>query len=73
MKVKDWIKELEKLDPEDELYVDNDGWGFQALTPVSQKRDLIKNIVYKRSFIREDNGGKGEPMGKCSTLKLCYW
>lgn len=74
MKVKDWIKELEKLNPEDELYVDNDGWGFQLLVPIAQKRDLAYKEVYKRKFIHEDRGVKHEtPMGTCSTIKLCYW
>lgn len=74
MKVKDWIKELEKLNPEDELYVDNNGLNYQLLTPVVQKRNLAKRVIYKRTFIHEDNGFRNEiPIGDCSTIKLNDW
>jgi hypothetical protein len=72
MKVKDWIKELEKLDPEGELFVERED-GYSKLTPMAEKRDLVKTICYTIPFYHLDHGQKGEPVGKCNVLYLRPW
>jgi len=72
MKVKDWIKELEKLDPEGELFVEHES-GYRQLTPRAEKRDLVKTICYTIPFYNLDHGQKGEPLEKCNVLYLHQW
>jgi len=76
MKVKDWIKELQSLNPEKELYVhyrgsDGEDWGYMIARPRLETIPLEKRVFMKRTLIYRDEGHKkATPLGECATMEI---
>lgn len=79
MKIKDWIKELQNLDPERELYFHQRGsngedWGYIISTPRFQNIPLEKIVKMKVGLIYPEEGRKNaKPLGECATLDISCW
>lgn len=76
MKVKDWIKELQKLDPEKQLYYRQRGdngedWGYVISTPYFETILLEKVVKMKVGFIYPAEERKNATsLGECATLNM---
>lgn len=76
MKTKLWIEQLQKLDPEKELYFhyteNNEDWGYCAPEPKIGTTNLIKS-KYEDNYLIYDNDGlneSGADLGECNTVKI---
>lgn len=73
MKTKDWIKQLQKLDPEKELYFHYDecdqDWGYCVPTPIIKARRLVKDKFDSQYLIYED-AIEGKKLGLCNTVRI---
>lgn len=79
MKVKDWINELEKLDPEQELYFHQRGltgadWGYIITHPTFETQRLEKIVRMTIGLIYPEQGRKkAKPLGECATFKMDWF
>ena len=73
MKTKDWIKELQKLDPEKELYFHYDecgeDWGYSVPTPIIEARRLTKD-KYNGQWLIYDDWIEGKKLGLWNTVRI---
>ncbi len=73
MKTKDWIKQLQKLDPEKELYfcyMENDeDWGYSIPKPDIQEIQLEKR-KYSGNWLVYEDEGEGKSLGICNTVSI---
>lgn len=74
MKTKDWIKQIQKLDPEKELYIKcylcgDEDWGYVKAEPEIEVLDLEKRKYDGQTLIYDDEG-EGKSLGSCNVLSL---
>lgn len=73
MKTKDWIKQLQKLDPEKELYFhfteNGEDWGYYIPEPDIKVEGLEKRKYDGQWLIYEDEG-EGKSLGLCNAVSI---
>ena len=71
MKTKDWIKQLQKLDPEKELYFNytqnGEDWGYCIPEPTIKAEELAEKKYNGQWLIYADTDG-GKSLGLCNTV-----